>query len=115
MANDYKPLNRNSSWSSDQKAVLRKLFGLAEAAAAPSTSTEISREIINKTLAGKLSATAEQDIRSLFDGLRKAIDDDDTAYDLQPHFTADRWTGNERRIIKALAQSVVDQISATAP
>ena len=112
MANDYTPLNRNSSWSTDQKAVLRKLFGLAETAAqTPSTSGDISRDIVNKTLGGKLSATAEQDIRSLFAGLRTAIDADDTDYDLQPHFTADRWTGNERRIIKALAQSVIDQIA----
>ena len=112
MANNYKPLRRNSSRSTDEKRALEKLFGLAEDAADPSTSTEISRKIVNRTLAGKLSASAEQDLRSLFDGLRTAIDDDNTAYDLQPHFAADRWTGNERRIVKALAQSVVDQISA---
>ena len=112
MANDYNPLQRNSSWSTDAKKVLRKLFALAETAANPSTSATISGSVVNRIIAGKLSSTEEQDIRSLFVGLRTAIDADDTAYDLQPHFSADRWTGNERRIIKALAQSVVDQISA---
>lgn len=112
MAVNYKPLNRSSEWTNDEKKVIRKLFGLAEAAADPSTSTEISRTIVNRTLAGKIDAGEEQDFRSLFEGLRTAIDNDDTAYDLQPHFAADRWTGNGRRVIKAMAQSVVDMISA---
>jgi len=92
--------------------VYRKLFGLAETAADPSTSATISRSVVNRTLAGKLSATEEQDVRTLFAGLRDAIDNDNTSYDLQPHFAGDRWTGNKRRIIKAMAQSVVDMISA---
>lgn len=112
MAVSYSALNRNQAWSSDQKIVYRKLFALAETAADPSTSATISRTVVNRTLGGKLSATEEQDVRSLFAGLRTAIDNDDTAYDLQPHFTADRWTGNQRRIIKAMAQAVVDMISA---
>jgi hypothetical protein len=112
MAINYNPLNRNSSWSTDQKNVLRKVFGLAETAAAPSTSATISRTVLNRALGGKLPANQEQDIRSLFAGLRDAIDADDTAYDLSDHFAADSWTGNERRIIRAMAQSVVDMISA---
>lgn len=112
MAVNYLPLRRNQEWSTDSKRVIAKLFGLAETAADPSTSSVISRSVVNRTLAGKVDASEEQDIRSLFKGLRQAIDDDNTAYDLQPHFAADRWTGNKRRIIKAMAQSVVDMISA---
>jgi hypothetical protein len=112
MAVNYKPLNRDQEWSVDEKNVYRKLFGLAETAADPSTSATISRTVVNQTLAGKVGAGEEQDLRSLFAGLRTAIDDDDTAYDLQPHFAADSWTGNHRRIVRAMAQSVVDMISA---
>ena len=191
MAMDYNSLQRGNSWSTDQKRVIRKLFDLAFTAADPSTSATISRTVVNQTLAGKLDAGEEQDFRSLFIGLRKAIDDaagvdytdlqfadagpdtittiigdftefvtagdtivvvgsvsndgsylvdsvtatvitldsgealsnegtadvsanisrDGTVYDLQPHFTADRWTGNQRKIIKALAQTVVDAIA----
>ena len=112
MAVNYKPLNRNQEWTEDQKIVYRRLFGLAEVAADPSTPATISRSVVNRTLAGKVSASEMQDLRSLFIGLRTAIDDDDTAYDLQPHFAADSWTGNKRKIVKAMAQSVVDMISA---
>ena len=191
MAMDYNSLQRGNSWSTDQKRVIRKLFDLAFTAADPSTSATISRTVVNQTLAGKLDAGEEQDFRSLFIGLRKAMDDaagvdytdlqfadagpdtittvigdftefvtagdtivvvgsasndgsylvdsltatvitldsgealsnegtadvsanisrDGTVYDLQPHFTADRWTGNQRKIIKALAQTVVDAIA----
>jgi hypothetical protein len=113
MAVNFKPLNRNQTWSEDQKIVYRRLFNLAFAAAAPSVSASISRSIVNRTLAGKLDATEEQDIRSLFIGLRVAIDADNTSYDLQQHFGADRYTGRKRRIVKAMAQTVVDAISAS--
>jgi hypothetical protein len=112
MAVNFNPLNRNQTWSLDQKIVYRRLFNLAFAAADPSTSAEISRSIVNRTLAGKLDAGEEQDIRTLFAGLRVAIDNDDTDYNLQQHFAADRYTGNKRRIVKAMAQTVVDAISA---
>lgn len=112
MAVNYKPLNRDNTFNEDKKIVLRRLFGLAEVAAAPSTSATISRSVVNRTLAGKLDASEEQDIRSLFAGLRNAIDNDNTSYDLQPHFAADSWSGNQRRIIKGMAQAVVDMISA---
>ena len=113
MAVNYKPLNRNQEWSSDQKNVLRKLFGSAEIAADPSTSALISREIVNRTLGGKLSANEEQAIRSLFIGLRDAIDNDNTSYDLQPHVTNSPFDSARRtKIIKNMAQSVVDMISA---
>lgn len=112
MAVNYKPLNRDNSFTEDEKIVLRRLFGLAEVAANPSTSSTISRSVVNRTLAGKIGADAQQDLRSLFAGLRTAIDADNTAYDLQPHFSADRWTGNKRKIVKAMAQAVVDMISA---
>jgi len=192
MAVNYKPLNRNQEWTEDQKIVYRRLFGLAEVAADPSTPATISRSVVNRTLAGKVSASEMQDLRSLFIGLRKAIADaagvdytdlqfadagpdtittvvgdftefvtagdtivvvgsasndgsylvdsltatvitldsgealsnegtadvsanisrDGTVYDLQPHFAADSWTGNKRKIVKAMAQSVVDMISA---
>ena len=112
MAVNFKPLNRNQTWTEDQKIVYRRLFKLAFAAADPSTSSEISRSIVNRTLAGKLDAGEEQDVRTLFAGLRVAIDADNTSYDLQAHFGADRYTGNKRRIVKAMAQTVVDAISA---
>ena len=112
MALNFKPLQRSAHWGTDGKRVITKLFGFAWTASKPSTSGTISRSVVNRAIAGKLSATEEQDIRSLFDGLRTAITDDDTAYDLRPHFTADRWHGNQRRIIRALAQDVVDNISA---
>ena len=112
MAMNFAKLNRNQEWSTDQKKVYRKLFNTAFTAADPSTSATISRTVVNRTLAGKLDSLEEQDIRSLFAGLRTAIDDDDTAYNLNAHFGADRFTGNKRRIIKSLAQQVVDAISA---
>lgn len=112
MAVNYKPLNRDNTWSEDQKIVLRRLFGLAETAADPSTSSVISREVVNRTLAGKLPADQEQDIRTLFIGLRTAIDNDDTTYDVGQHFAADSFRGNQRRIVKGMAQAVVDMISA---
>jgi len=192
MAVNYKPLNRDNTWNEDKKIALRRLFGLAEVAAAGATAATISRSVVNRTIAGKLDAGEEQDIRTLFDGLRRAMTDttgitltdltfadadpdtiasaagdfttfvaagdtivvtdstsndgsylvdtvtsllitldaaetlvaegtadvtatisrDGTAYDLQRHFSGDRWTGNQRKIIKAMAQSVVDMISA---
>jgi hypothetical protein len=112
MAVNYKPLNRNQEWSSDEKKVLRKLFGLAEAAADPSTSATISRLVVHKTLAGKLDANEEQDIRTLFDGLRTAIDADDTGYDIVQHSTAFRMNGPKKKIIKTMAEAVVAMISA---
>ena len=113
MAVNYKPLNRNQEWGTDAKSAIRRLFGLAETAAAPSDSTVISRSVINRTLAGKVGADEEQAFRSLFDGLRTAMDNDDTAYDIQPHVTNNPF-GSARRtkIIKNMAQSVVDMISA---
>ena len=113
MAVDFKSLNRNQTWTVDQKIVYRRLFNLAFTAAAPSVSATISRPVVNRTLAGKLDATEEQDLRSLFIGLREAMDNDDTGYALQQHFGADRWTGRKRRIVKAMAQTVVDAISAS--
>lgn len=113
MAVNYKPLNRNQEWSTDAKSAIRRLFGLAETAADPSTSSIISREVVNRTLAGKVSAKEEQAFRSLFEGLRTAIDNDDTSYDIQPHVTNSPWDSARRtKIIKNMAQSVVDMISA---
>jgi hypothetical protein len=112
MAVNYKPLRRCQEWHTSEKRAFEKLFGLAETAADPSTSTVISRTTVNRTLAGKTDAGTEQDLRSLFAGLRTAIDNDDTGYDLQPHFASDTQTGNKRRIFRAMAQSVVDMISA---
>ena len=114
MAVNYKPLNRNQEWGTDAKHVIRKLFGLAETAAAPSVSATISREVVHRTLAGKVSANEEQAFRSLFAGLREAMDDDDTAYDLTPHLTNCAFDSARRtKIIKNMAQSVVDMISAS--
>jgi hypothetical protein len=113
MAVDYKPLRRNQEWGTDAKRAISKLFGLAEVAAAPSTSSVISRSIINRTLAGKVDAGEEQAFRSLFIGLREAIDNDDTAYDLQPHLTNCAFGSSRRtKIVKQMAQAVVDMISA---
>lgn len=114
MAVNYKPLNRNQEWGTDAKHAIRRLFGLAEAAAAPSTSSEISRTIVNRTLAGKVSAAEEQSFRSLFEGLREAMDNDDTSYDITPHVTNCAFSSSRRtKIIKGMAQDVVDMISAT--
>lgn len=113
MAVDYKPLRRNQEWSTDAKRAIAKLFALAETAAAPSVSTTISRDVVNRTLAGKIDAGEEQAMRSLFIGLRAAIDADNTAYDLTPHLTNCAFGSSRRtKIIKNMAQSVVDMISA---
>lgn len=105
---NFNSLNRNQEWSTDHKKVIRKVFDLAEAAAVAEDATLISRSVVHTTLAGKLDASEEQDMRSLFAGLREAVGTTGSSYDLQPHFTADRYTGNKRRIIKGLAQQVVD-------
>ena len=113
MAVNYKPLNRNQEWGTDAKRAIARLFGLAETAADHSTSATISRTVVNRTLAGKVSANEEQAFRSLFIGLRAAIDADDTSYDLNPHVTNCAWDSARRtKIIKNMAQSVVDMISA---
>lgn len=112
MAIDHKPLRRCNEWSTDEKRVISKLFDLAFTAADPSTSATISRKVVNTTLAGKLDAGSEQDIRALFIILRQRIDDDDTTAAFGSHFGSSRWTGNKKRIIKAMAQTVVDAISA---
>ena len=113
MAVNYKPLNRNQEWGTDAKRAIARLFGLAETAADPSDSSVISRDVVNRTLAGKLGAEEEQAMRSLFIGLRSAIDADDTSYDITPHFTSNSFSSARRtKIIKNMAQSVVDMISA---
>lgn len=112
MAVSNAALNRSQDWSSDQKKVLRKVFATAQSAALAENSALVSRSIVHTQLAGKLDSLEEQDIRSLMEGIRYAIDNNNASYDLQPHFTADRWTGNKRRVIKAMAQAVVDQIPA---
>lgn len=113
MAVNYKKLNRNQEWGTDAKRAIARLFGLAETAADPSTSSVISRSVVNRTLAGKVSASEEQAFRSLFEGLRTAIDDDDTDYDLQPHVTNTAFSSSRRtKIIKGMAQEVIDMISA---
>jgi len=113
MAVDYKPLRRNQEWGTDAKRAISKLFGLAEDAADPSTSSEISRKIVHKTLAGKVSAGEQQAFQTLFAGLRTAMDNDDTTYDIKTHVTSCRWDSARRtKIIKDMAQDVVDMISA---
>ena len=107
---NFNSLNRNQEWSSDEKAVYRKLFNLGEAAALGEDEELVNRSIVHTTIAGKLSAEEAQDMRSLFIGIRSAITAQNPDYDLQPHFTADSYTGNKRRIVKGLAQQVVDQI-----
>jgi len=113
MAVNYKPLNRNQEWGTDAKAAIRRLFGLAEVAADPSTSATISRTVVNRTLAGKVSANEAQAFRTLFAGLRTAIDADNTSYDINDHVTNCPFDSARRtKIIKNMAQSVVDMISA---
>ena len=112
MAINHKPLLRCQEWSTDEKRVISKLFDLAFTAADPSTSATISRTVVNRTLAGKLDGTSEQDLRALFIVLRQRIDDDSTTAIGSEHFGATRWTGNKRRIIKAMAATVVAAISA---
>jgi hypothetical protein len=112
MAVNYKPLNRNQEWSTDAKAAIRRLFGLAEVAAAATTdSSKVSRTIVNRTLAGKVSAADEQAFRSLFIGLRAAMDAANTSYDIQPHVTNAAFeSARKTKIIKGMAQSVVTMI-----
>jgi hypothetical protein len=108
MAIDHKPLRREQEWSTDEKRVISKFFNLAFASA--NDSTAFTRNAINRILAGKLDAGSEQDLRALAIVLTTAIDNNDTALDLGPHFGASRWTGNKKRIIKAMAQTVADAI-----
>jgi len=110
MAINHKPLRRCQEWSTDEKRVLSKLFDLAFTAAT-GASTIISREVVNRTIAGKLDAGSEQDIRALFEVLRTRIDDTDTTPALGPHFGASRWTGNKKRIIKGMAETVIAAIT----
>lgn len=114
MAVNYKPLNRNQEWGTDAKRAIARLFGLAETAAAPSTSATISRSVVNRTLAGKVGADEEQSFRSLFEGLRNAMDADNASYDITPHVTNCAF-GSARRtkIIKNMANEVVAMISAS--
>jgi hypothetical protein len=109
MAVDYKPLNRQQDWSSDEKMVLRRVFALAELAAVGASSI-ISRTVLHNTIAGKLDAGEEQDLRALFSGIRDAIDATDNAYDVVQHTTAFTMTGNKRRVIKTMAEAVVAMI-----
>lgn len=113
MAVDYKEFYREQEWSTDQKRAYTKVFQLAEAAAAPSDSAQITRQIIAKTLAGKLARDEEHDLERVFEGLRAAIDADNASYDIDPHFRAHRWNGNKERIVRSAANAVIAQVSAS--
>ena len=113
MAVDYKPLNRNQTWSTPEKEALRGVFALAETAAAPSDSSVISRTAIQRKVGGRLNATEQHGIRTLFAGLRDAMDTDDTGYVIKTHIGSTHWSGQKHKIITDMAQAVVDQISAS--
>ena len=112
MAVDYKPLNRNQEFSTPQKAALKKVFGLAETAADPSTSATISRKVVHLALSGHFPANDKQAIQALFKELRSAIDADDSSRDLAQVFSAWTMEGAKRLVIKNMANSVVAMISA---
>lgn len=112
MAVNYKPLRRTNEWGTDKKRVIERAFALAETAADPSTSATISRDAIHAKFRGKLSAQEEQDFRAIFDALRTAIDDDNTSFDIDPHLGATRFTSAQKRVIRAMCNSVIAMISA---
>jgi len=113
MAVDYKELYREQEWSTDEKRALARVFALAEVAAAPSVSATISEKVVHKELGGKLAADETHDLQKVFEGLRAAIDADNASYDIAPHFRAHRWNGNKERVVRAMANAVIAQVSAT--
>ena len=112
MAVDYKPLNRNQEFTTPQKAALKKVFGLAETAANPSTSATISRKIIHTALSGYFPYTEKKSLTRVFAELRDAIDDDDAARDMTTVVGSTSFASDKRKIIRTMTEAVVALISA---
>jgi hypothetical protein len=109
MALNFKPLNREGNWTVAQKKSLKKLFELAESAATGSDSSIISDTVVHTTLSGYFDSEERHAVGRLMNGIRSAIDATDNAYDVKLHLSG-HGGGNQKRVVKALADAVIVQI-----
>lgn len=110
MAVDFKPLNRNESFSVAQKAALRKVFTAGQAAATGGNSALVSQKIVHNALAGYFSEDDKQDLVKLFRYIRAASDAADNAFDITTIVSSFHMNGHKRKVIKALGDAVIAQI-----
>lgn len=112
MANDYKPLNRNQTWTVAQKAAIKKVFvrGIIAAAAGDHNAVGFTRIDVYRILATYLDANETDDIGRLCQGIREAIVVNNSSYDAVPHITGFRMAQIKKKIIKNLANSTIAAI-----
>ena len=109
MANDYKPLNRNQTWTVAQKAAIKKVFvrGAVSAAAGDHNAVGFTAKDCSQILDPYLDANESDDIKRLCQGIREAIVAANTAYDAVQHITGFRMAQTKKKIIKNLANSTI--------
>lgn len=73
MANDYKPLNRNQTWTVAQKAAIKKVFVRGAIAAAAGNHTGFTRTDVHQIVNPYLDANEGDDIGRLCQAIREAI------------------------------------------
>lgn len=110
MAVSYVSLNRNQEFSTPQKAAIKKIFGLAEAAATGSDSTLVSRTLVHLALGGHFSPNAVRDIKALMREIQSAVDAQDNARDLNSTFGVMCMETRQRKILKTMANAVIAQV-----
>lgn len=111
MAIDYKSLYRFGGYTIDQKRHLARLLATAEAA---TTSAEISRKVVHKSLAGKFARDETERWQRYFEGIRAAIDAEDTAYDIDPHMHG--WRNYQlERLVKSWGTTIIGDKTYSLP
>jgi hypothetical protein len=73
MANDYKQLNRNQTWTVAQKGAIKKVFAAAQVAALANNHTGFGAKECSQILDPYLDANEADDIKRLCQGMREAI------------------------------------------
>ena len=109
MANDYKPLNRNQTWTVAQKAAIKKVFvrGAIAAAAGDHNAVGFTRTDVHQILSTYLDGNETDDIGRLCQGIREAIVAANSSYDAVQHVTGFHMTQIKKKIIKNLANSTI--------
>lgn len=108
---DYKSLNRQTNLTVQQKAALKKIFIVAEKAVAERTPSLVGVVVIHRAMGGAgFNGDEKHDIQALFKQVRIAIATDDSKRDLSQVIGSFRMGGNKRKIIRNMANQLLDQI-----
>ena len=112
MANDYKPLNRNQTWTVAQTAAIKKVFvrGIISAAAGDHNAVGFTRADVHQIINPYLDGNEAEDISRLCTGIRTAIVAANSSYDSIQHITGFRMSQIKKKIIKNLADSTIAAI-----